>query len=382
MSHGRLAWNGAAVKLFRRRRATFERETIRIAQEVLGGEIPVEPMPGLDAIAFDDVQLNLAGLRQHYRDLAPDEADAWLQSALNELLIAEDTPDRTEDVDTLLPGLRARSFVEAHRLTALQRDARHEPLAVRPITDTVLVGLVWDRTHSLLSLPESLLHRWDRSYEEALAIALSNLSSMPVLGWVGTDERIFRLVGGDEYVSARLLTGGLFDRLPFAGDIVVCTPTAGDLFAAAADDPAALIDMFEASLEASGRGRPVSLRPLRYSEGRWSDLRLESGHPAYLAWRRLTRIDWAREADSTRRLLQDLVGTGVFVGSLIIRDEEATGMTDAVSVWSEGVPTLLAAADLVAFPRSDRMTATDHYPERWLVESFPSEEELSRLVNR
>ena len=389
------------MKLFRRRRATFERETIRIAQEVLGGEIPVDPMPGLDAIAFDDVQLNLAGLRQHYRDLAPDEADAWLQSALNELLIAEDTPDRTEDVDTLLPGLRARSFVEAHRLTALQRDARHEPLAVRPITDSVLVGLVWDRTHSLLSLPESLLHRWDRSYEEALAIALSNLSSMPVLGWVGTDERIFRLVGGDEYVSARLLTGGLFDRLPFGGDIVVCTPTSGDLFAAAADDPAALIDMFEASLEASARGRPVSLRPLRYSEGRWSDLLLDFGDPAYLAWRRLTRIDWAREADSTRRLLQDLVGTGVFVGSLIVRDEEATGMTDTVSVWSEGVPTLLAAADLVAFPRSDRdagfvtaswdrvrevlshrMAATDHYPERWLVESFPSEEELSRLVTR
>ena len=389
------------MNLFRRRRATFERETIRIAQEVLGGEIPFEPIPALDAIAFDDVQLNLAGLRQRYRDLKPDEANAWLQSALSELLIAEDTPDRTEDVDTLLPGLRARSFVEAHRLTALQRDAHHEPLAVRPITDSVLVGLVWDRKHSMLSLPESLLHRWDRSYEDALAIALSNLSSMPVLGWVGQDDRIFRLVGGDEYVSARLLTGGVFDRLPFAGDVVVCTPTAGDLFAAAADDPAAMIDMFEASLEASGQGRPVSLRPLRYSGGHWSELSLDSGHPAYLAWRRLTRIDWAREADSTRPLLQDLVGTGVFVGSLIVREEESTGMTDTVSVWSEGVPTLLAAADLVAFPRSDRdagfvtaswervrevlshrMIATDHYPERWLVESFPSDGELARLVSR
>ena len=389
------------MNLFRRRRATFERETIRIAQEVLGDEIPVEPLPDLDAIAFDDVQLNLAGLRRRYRDLAPEEAHAWLQSALTELLVADDTPDRTEDVDTLLPGLRSRSFVEAHRLTALQRDTRHEPLAVRPITDSILVGLVWDRTHSMLSLPESFLHRWDRSYEDVLAIALANLSSMPMVGWVGMDDRVYRLVGGDEYVSARLLTGEAFDRLPFAGDIVVCAPTAGDLLAAAADDPEALIDVFEASLEASDQGRPVSLRPLRYREGRWSDLSLDPGHPAYLVWRRLTRIDWAREADSTRTLLQDLVGTGVFVGSLIVREEEATGMTDTVSVWSEGVPTLLAAADLVAFPRSDRdagfvtaswekvwdvlshrMIATDHYPERWLVETFPSEEELARLVSR
>ena len=386
------------MSLFRRRRATFERETIRIAQEVLGGEIPFEPIPDLDAIAFDDVQLNLAGLRRRYWDLAPDEADAWLQSALSELLMAEDTPDRTEDVDTLLPGLRPRSFVEAHRLTALQRDTRHEPLAIRPITDSVLVGLVWDRTHSMLSLPESFLRRWDRSYEDVLAIALSNLSSMPVVGWVPVDDRVFRLHGGDEYVSARLLAGELFDRLPFAGDVVVCTPTAGDLFAAAADDPDALIDVFGASLEASDQGRPVSLRPLLYSGGRWSDLSLDPGHPAYLAWRRLTRIDWAREADSTRALLQELVGTGVFVGSLIVREDETTGMTDAVSVWSEGVPTLLAAADLVAFPRSDRdagfitapwarvvevlshlMTSTDHYPERWLVETFPSDDQLLAL---
>lgn len=389
------------MNLFRRRRATFERETIRIAQEVLGHEIPVEPMPDLDAIAFDDVQLNLTGLRRHYRDLAPDEAHAWLQAALSELLIAEDTPARTEDIDTLLPGLRARSFVEAHRLTALHRKTTHEPLAVRPITDSVLVGLVWDRTHSKLSLPESILQSWDRSYEEVLAVALSNLSTMPLVGWVGTDDRVFRLVGGDEYVSARLLSGDLFDRLPFAGDVVVCTPTASDLFAASADDPLVLNDMFEASLEASRHGRPVSLRPLVHRDGGWSELSLDPGHPAYLMWRRLTRLDLAREADSTRSLLQDLVGTGVFVGSLIVREEEATGMIDTVSVWSEGVPTLLAAADLVAFPRSDRdtgfvtatwervrdvlshrMDPTDHYPERWMVDTFPSDEELSALVSR
>lgn len=387
------------MNLFRRRRPTFERETIRIAQEVLGVETPVEPLPDLDAIAFDDVQLNLAGLRERYRELAPHEAHAWLEAALSELLVAEATPGRTEDVETLLPDLRSQSFVEAHRLTALQRDADHEPLAIRPITDSVLVGLVWDRTHSMLSLPESLLHRWDRSYEEALAIAMANLSTMPLVGWVGTDERVFRLVGGDEYVSARLLASDFFDRLPFAGDIVVCVPTAGDLFAASADDPEALLEVFETSLEASGQGRAVSLRPLRFSGGQWSNLTLEPGHAAYLAWRRLTRIDWAREADTTRTLLQDLVGSGVFVGSLIVREDEATRMTDTVSVWSEGVPTLLAAADLVAFPRSDRdagfvtapwsrvrsvlshrMTPTEHYPERWLVDSFPTDDQLRELA--
>jgi hypothetical protein len=274
-------------------------------------------------------------------------------------------------------------------------------MAMRAVTDSVMVGLMWDRTHSMLSLPESLLRQWDRSYDDVLALALSNLAAKPVVGWVGTDDRIFRLVGGDDYVSARLLSHDLFERLPFTGDIVVCAPTRTDLFAVAVDDTQALLDMFETSLEASKQGPPVSLRPLRFSGGSWSDLVLEPEHPAYLGWRRLTRLDWAREASSIRALLQDIVGTDVFVGSLIVREDEATGMTDTVSVWSEGVPTLLAAADLVSFPRSDRdagfvtaswqrvsdvlshrMTATDHYPERWLVETFPSEDELTRLVSR
>lgn len=389
------------MNLFRRRRATFERETIRIAQQVLGEEVPVEPIPEVDAIAFDDVQLNLSGLRERYRDLEPAEAHAWLQSALSELLVAQGTPDHAEDTENLLPGLRSRAFAEAHRLTALHRGTPHAPMAVRAITDSVMVGLMWDRTHSMLSLPESLLHQWERSYDDVLAVALANLTSRPVVGWVGTDERIFRLVGGDDYVSARLLSVDVFERLPFTGDIVVCAPTRTDLFAVAADDTDSLLEVFEASLEASKQGLPVSLRPLRYSEGGWSDLRLAPDHPAYLEWRRLTRLDWAREAASTRSLLQDLVGNDVFVGSLIVREDEATGMTDTVSVWSEGVPTLLAAADLVSFPRSDRdagfvtaswqrvnevlshrMTATDHYPERWLVETFPSERELTHLVSR
>lgn len=389
------------MSLFKRRRATFERDAIKIAQEVLGEEVPVEPLPDLDAIAFDDVQLNLSELRKRYRDLEPSEAHAWLQSALRELLVAQGAPDRAEETENLLPGLRTRAFAEAHRLGALRRNAPHEPMAVRAITDSVSVGLVWDRTHSMLSLPESFLRHWDRSFEEVLDLALSNLTARPIVGWVGTDDRMFRLVGGDDYVSARLLSGDLFERLPFRGDIVVCAPTRTDLFAVDAEDTDALLEVFAASLEASGQGPPLSLRPLRLSGGRWSDLHLEPEHPAYLGWRRLSRLDWAREAASTRSLLQDLVGSEVFVGSLIVREDEGTGMTDTVSVWSEGVPTLLAAADLVSFPRSDRdagfvtaswqrvgevlshrMTTTDHYPERWLVETFPSEQEIAQLVTR
>lgn len=388
------------MSIFRRRRAGFEREAIRIAQTVLGRDVAVEQHPEIDAIVFDDVQLNLTSLRERYRELDPSEAHGWLEAALTELLVSEDLPDQLDDTTALMPGLRPRSFVEAHRLTALHRAAHLEPLAARPFTHDLVVPILWAQTHSTMSLHETQLVEWGLSHERALEIALLNLAELPVVGWVGVDDRIFRLIAGDEYVSARILTPSPFDRLAPGDDFVVCVPTRSDLFVSRTEDAESLPTLFDISRAAASDGVPVSLRPLRFLAGAWSELELAQNHPAYLSWRTLTRLDDAREADATRHLLQDLVGGDVFVGSVIVREDDETGVVDTVSVWSEGVPTLLATADLVAFPRSDhdtgfvtapwrrvrsvvghRMTATDHYPERWLVESFPTSEELAELVN-
>jgi hypothetical protein len=388
------------MSLFKRRKLGFEREAIRIAHRVLGSDVAVEQHPEIDAITFDDVQLNLTSLRERYSQLGPTEAHDWLLSALGELLVPEELPDSLDEQSALMPGLRSRSFVESHRLTALQRDVHLEPLATRPITENLVVGILWDQTHSMISLHEAQIAAWGETYDGALDMALRNLEALPIVGWAGIDDRMFRLIAGDEFVSARILTPSIFDRLPLGDDIVVCVPTRGDLFASATDDVESLETLFELSRQTAGTGAGVSLRPLRYAGGVWSELTLEQDHPAYFKWRMLSRLDRAQEADSTRSLLQHLVGGDIFVGSVIVREDDETGMVDTVSVWSEGVPTLLATADLVAFPRSDhdsgfvtapwrrvqsvlghRMTATVHYPERWLVESFPSREELANLVS-
>jgi hypothetical protein len=388
------------MSIFKRRRVAFERQTIRIAQTVLGRDVGVEQHPEIDAIVFDDIQLNLTSLRDRYRQLDPSEAQVWLESALTELLVAEELPDHLDDLTTLMPGLRPRSFMESHRLSALHRVTHLQPLASTSFTDSLVVSILWDQTLSMMSLHEAHLDGWGLSRQSALQIALDNLAELPMVGWAGIDDRVFRLIAGDEYVSSRVLTPSIFDRLGLGEDIVVCVPTRGDLFVSSIDDETSLATLFELSRAAAADGTPVSLRPLRYTGGVWSELELDQDHPAYLRWRMLTRLDDAREADATRPLLQALVGGDVFVGSVIVREDRGTRVVDTVSVWSEGVPTLLATADLVAFPRSDhdtgfvtapwrrvqsvvghRMMTTEHYPERWLVESFPSPAELAELVN-
>ncbi len=391
-------WRGA---IFKQRKARLERESVRIAQSLLGSSVNIEQRPELDVIVFDDVQLKLSGLRDRYRQLEPGEATSWLRSALTEVLVRHELPDTLEDPSALMPGLRPRSFLESHRLIGLQRGQVPSRLALRPVSTSLSVGLFWDETHSTLPLPESQLDVWGRTYEEALAVAQDNLASEPVAGWAAMDDRAFRLIGGDDYVSARLLDRSVFDRLEIDGAVVACVPTRGELIASALDDPEGMKLAFQMAIDAVGHGPGLSLRPIVSSVDGWTELELEADHPAYTKWRTLIRLDVAHEADSTRFLLQQLVGTDVFVGSVIVREEHSTGRVDTVSVWSEGVPTLLATADLVAFPRSDhdagfvtapwarvrsvlgdRMTPTDHYPERWIVDSFPSDSELAALVNR
>ena len=64
-------WRGA---LFKQRKARLERESVRIAQSLLGSSVNIEQRPELDVIVFDDVQLKLSGLRDRYRQLEPGEA--------------------------------------------------------------------------------------------------------------------------------------------------------------------------------------------------------------------------------------------------------------------------------------------------------------------
>ncbi|MEQ8838327.1 MAG: hypothetical protein RID07_16095, partial [Lacipirellulaceae bacterium] len=95
-------------------------------------------------------------------------------------------------------------------------------------------------------------------------------------------------------------------------------------------------------------------------------------------------------------------GTDIFVASYSAIEEESTGRLQTYTTWSRDVPTLLPKTDLLilmamnsagtdvelvasgTWKEVERIAGhllekTEHYPERFFVESFPTEEELSEI---
>lgn len=91
----------------------------------------------------------------------------------------------------------------------------------------------------------------------------------------------------------------------------------------------------------------------------------------------------------------------VFVGSVLLATDPASGETTTVCSWTDGVPSLLPRADQIAFVSpgeteeasrilyvpwddaatvmSGAMTAQGIVPERWRVDRFPTEDEQAAL---
>lgn len=87
--------------------------------------------------------------------------------------------------------------------------------------------------------------------------------------------------------------------------------------------------------------------------GQWKALTLAQDHPAYPAWQNLVRIDQAESANSVQALIQDLVSEELFVSSILVQQKDESGPLETTTVWTEGVPSLLAEADKIAFAHPD-----------------------------
>ena len=102
-------------------------------------------------------------------------------------------------------------------------------------------------------------------------------------------------------------------------------------------------------------------------------------------------------------VLHQAAGEDLFVANLTLMESQDTGDMLSYAVWSEDVATLLPIAEQVAFasPRfseqqaatmmvpwqrvrevvGDLMQPQGMHPERYLVEAFPSSDQLARLTS-
>ena len=376
------------------------KEITKAIKAEMGRGARVEFDPEADAIRADGQLFNLGNIRRTWAGLDKRERTKWLQKTIGDLVRPTHIPDTLTDTTALRPGLRSGTYFEASRLMAVAEGIDPTTIARRSFVPDLYEVLLWDLPTAMTVLSDETLASWSRSFDDLLAIAKGNLAAVPQTGYAAMDNRVFRLMNGDDYDSARLLLPEVLDELPIDGDLVGLIPTRNTALIAGVDDADGIRIACEAALQ-DVEDPSVFKHPLVRRDGEWSLLELEADHDAYRPWRTLTRIEKAEAANNVQQLLQGIVGDDIFVASVGLRENPVSGLVESLAVWTRDVPTLLPQADTIAFNPGDerqpivegtwdavvaiigdQLEPTEHYPKRWRVEGYPTPAQLSAIERR
>jgi hypothetical protein len=161
--------------------------------------------------------------------------------------------------------------------------------------------------------------------------------------------------------------------------------------------------MGEMIAEAENQPRFESGIVLALEDGQWRPFLPPESSEAYeILYRHRVASVW-RDYDEQKRLLDELHekrGIDVHVATYAAHEDRATQQLSTVAVWSERVEALLPRTDSVAFTSGDPqdpemlgvapwervaevagelMEQTDHWPPRWRVTQFPTQEQLDAM---
>ncbi|HEY6320424.1 MAG TPA: hypothetical protein VJA16_02570 [Thermoanaerobaculia bacterium] len=243
---------------------------------------------------------------------------------------------------------------------------------------------------------------WGVSLGEALAQAVANLERMSEPLRSSPARGIYVSGWQDDYDASRILSERALRGLVVDGTMVALIPDRNCLVVTGLGDVAALRSALEFAA-ARARSRPVSSIPLVRSWPAWETLELAESHPCYALWRRLVLDEKAQlynEQKTESEALFARLGRDVFVASFTVT-EDPRGDLCSRCVWTAGAVSLLPETDFIGLVDLSRpegqqllgwfegatlrgslgklLEATDFYPIRYRVESFPSAAEIGAI---
>jgi hypothetical protein len=210
----------------------------------------------------------------------------------------------------------------------------------------------------------------------------------------------------DHYDASRLLIlADLIDRDDVDGDLVAMIPNRDTLLVAGSDNAGGLAGLAVLAEEILKDPRPLHGYPLCLRGDDWGPFLPEPDHPCAGGFRRLRLKSLARDYAEQASLLNELyrkTGNDDFPASFSAIENPRSGKMLSYCVWAEGVSTLLPETDRVFFFRpggpqngevaangdwervtqvvGHLMTPLGTYPERYRVEDFPTDAQLSEIA--
>ena len=311
-------------------------------------------------------------------------------------------PSEFEDVQCdVLPVVRSRFYFESAMLQSQARGATGLSVPHLVVGEHLALSLVYDLPHAMRSIGHEDLSNWDTSFYQALEVARHNLEQLGNVAFANINNRCFASATGDNYDASRLILLDLIRRLPVRGDYIAMVPNRDSLLVTGSDDPQGLGILCKLARESFQQPRPISTIALRLEGDDWQPWLPEPESPLYGVFRELRLRTYAAEYADQEELLTALRNSGhsaATPATFQVVQDTATQRYSSHCVWMEGTVSLLPRTDMVTLALADgKPVATldweqlqqvagallrqeDTYPERWLAEEFPSQQQLRELL--
>jgi len=350
----------------------------------------------------DETLYFLDNVYQEYCRATKQDRELVLTTFLRGWVTQAEIPNDFEDAKhDLLPALRARAYFELDLPLASPKFSL-EDYAYQIVADDLGLSVVYDLPASMITVTREQLDAWGVSLYEALEAAKQNLRERTTsYAQFGT---LYTMTHGDSYDATRLILTDLISELGIEGKIIATVPNRESLFLASADDQEALESMLKLTEEGLQHERYISGIALQLCNGTWEPWLPDVGHPLYQQFAQLRLQTVGQQYERQREFLQakcQREGKDIYVGEFSALQRQDSGELSSYAVWTSGIPTLLPRTDLVMLAGHDvngniiklgsgtwedvhrvaghLMQSQETYPERYLVESFPTLEEVQRI---
>jgi hypothetical protein len=342
----------------------------------------------------------LSNLYKEYCQLPKDERPKWWSAAIRgALAYRKGIPDDYDDAKPdLRPAVRSRSHLEATRLDAILQGVEFPAVPYESIGDHLAAAVVYDLPESIAFVNQDQLDRWEATFYEAMETAKQNLLEVQC-NLISVGQRFYSLAGGDAYDASRLVLIDRIRDLEVEGEHIAMAVNRNTLLLTGSEDDQGLSLMATMAEKHASEPRPLCPVPLRLSGDEWETWLPPVGHADYLRFKELEIGYLTQEYAMQKQQLDALYQkqkSDQFVATLTGYKKPGE-LVSSYAVWTNGVATHLPKADEIIFfskaPAVKRrvpwqrvldvvshlMRPEDAYPPRWLVDEFPTEEQLKAM---
>ena len=326
---------------------------------------------------------------------------------LRHFLFLKKMPEDFEDVEIdLFPSLRTRSYFEFARLRSMLQNRKMPLFPYQDVAEHFALSVSYDMHDSIVMISEKHLGDWNITFYEAMEVAMKNFNEkgcsfncLKVEGQV----LVYQASVGDGFDGSRLVLSDLIRTLEVYGDTIAQVSNTDSLIITGSEDQVGLQFMLAQAVGVYEKPHPLPPLLMRLDGDDWVPWLPPESNPMYKQFKLIRDFSVFSEYKEQQTLLTSLYeqsGKNMDVAIYqVMENDDGNKPAWSYTIWQKGKESLLPKAEQIVFTIDGNspicvipwdvaldvvgyiMKLQEFYPQRFLVQEFPTYRELEEMIN-